>query len=70
MEGYKDFTPEELGEAQRALQSVLNKCVKIDTVKLGKPQQTLLRRRVDALKIALALIEKEQSKKADGENIP
>ena len=51
----------ELSEAHRALLSTLKKCEKIDMPKLGKSQQTLLTRRIDALKIALSLIEKEQS---------
>lgn len=54
------FSAEELQEAHRALLSTLRKCEKIDSAKLGKSQQTLLERRVAALKIALALIEKEQ----------
>jgi hypothetical protein len=54
------FTSEELSEAHRALRSTLQKCEKMDRGKLGKSQRTLLERRVAALKIALALIEKEQ----------
>lgn len=54
------FSAEELHEAHRALLSTLHKCERIDAIKLGKPQQTLLARRIAALKIALALIEKEQ----------
>ena len=50
----------ELQEAHRALLSTLCKCEKIDSTKLGKSQQTLLERRIAALKIALVLIEKEQ----------
>ena len=55
-----DFTAEELSEAHRALLSVLHKCNAMDATKLAKAQQTLLERRVAALKIALTLIEKEQ----------
>jgi hypothetical protein len=55
-----EFTQEQLSEAHRALLSTLNKCEKMDREKLGKSQQTLLERRIAALKIALALIEKEQ----------
>lgn len=55
-----DFTAEKLSEAHRALLSTLRKCEKIDAEKLGKSQQTLLERRIAALKVALALIEKEQ----------
>lgn len=59
-----DFTAEELSEAHRALLSTLKKCENIDAQKLGKSQQTLLMRRIAALKIALALIEKEQGQNA------
>jgi len=55
-----DFTAEELSEAHQALLSTLHKCEKMDLAKLGKSQQTLLVRRIAALKVALALIEKEQ----------
>lgn len=58
-----DFTPGELHEAHRALLSTLHKCEKMDAAKLGKSQQTLLERRIAALKIALTLIEKEQGEK-------
>lgn len=54
------FSTDELQEAYRSLLSTLRKCEKIDSTKLGKSQQTLLKRRIDALKIALVLIEKEQ----------
>ena len=59
----QNFTVEELSEAHRALLSTLQKCEKIDTAKLGKSQKTLLERRIAALKVALALIEKEQNQK-------
>lgn len=62
-----EFTIEELSEAHRALLSTLNKCEKIDATKLGKSQQTLLERRIAALKVALALIEKEKFKIEQGE---
>ena len=55
-----EFTCEELSEAHRALLSTLRKCEKMDATKLGKSQQTLLERRIAALKVALKLIEKEQ----------
>lgn len=57
-----DFTSEELNEAHRALLSTLLKCEKMDATKLGKSQQTLLERRIAALKVALTLIEKEQDR--------
>jgi hypothetical protein len=58
-----DFTSEDLSEAHRALLSTLHKCEKMDATKLGKSQQTLLERRIAALKVALTLIEKEQDQK-------
>jgi seryl-tRNA synthetase len=48
-----DYTSEELSDAHRALLSTLHKCDKIDATKLGKSQQTLLKRRIAALKVAL-----------------
>ena len=59
----RDFTFEDLNEAYRALLSTLNKCEKIDITKLGKSQQTLLTRRIEALKVALTLIEKEKAQR-------
>ena len=56
-----EFTEVELEDAHRALQSTLRKCEKIDVSKLAAPQQTLLRRRIAALRVALALIERELS---------
>ena len=47
-------------EAYRALSSTLSKCEKINNDKLGKSQQTLLERRINALKMALELIKNEQ----------
>ncbi len=61
-----EFSTEELSEAHRALLSMFHKCEKMDTSKLGKSQQTLLERRIAALKIALMLIEKEQIIKEQG----
>lgn len=61
------FTSEELSEAHRALLSTLRKCEKIDISKLAKSQQTLLERRIAALRIALALIEREQVQEERGE---
>lgn len=58
-----DFTPDELSKAYRALLSTLHKCEKMDAMRLGKSQQTLLERRFAALKVALALIEMEQARK-------
>ncbi|MDR1589441.1 MAG: hypothetical protein LBS51_04545 [Oscillospiraceae bacterium] len=56
-----EFASEQLNEAHRALLSTLHKCEKMDMEKLGKSQRTLLERRIAALKIALVLIEREQS---------
>lgn len=57
-----DFTKQELEEAHRALLSTLKKCEKVqDNANLGKSQHTLLERRIAALNIAMALIEKELS---------
>lgn len=54
------YSKEELEEAQTALTSTLLKCEKIDEKKkLGKSGQTLLGRRIRALRLALDLIEKE-----------
>jgi hypothetical protein len=63
-----EFTVNELSEAHRALLSTLHKCEKIDITKLGKSQQTLLKRRIAALKVALKLIEKEQNISKGEEN--
>ena len=55
-----NYTKHELEEAKIALASSLHKCEKIDEgKKLGKSQQTLLDRRIKALRLALELIDKE-----------
>jgi hypothetical protein len=55
-------TKEELVEAHHALTSALHKCEKIDGgKKLGKSQETLLTRRIKALRLALGLIEREMN---------
>jgi hypothetical protein len=54
-----------LVEAKTAFTSTLHKCEKIDEdKKLGKSQQTLLDRRVEALRIALDLIDREMDDNA------
>lgn len=54
------FSELELNEAHRALLSTLKKCEKVQgNAMLGKSQTTLLERRIAALRVALALIEKE-----------
>lgn len=63
-----EYTSDELNEAHRALQSLLRKCEKIDAAKLGKSQKTLLNRRISALEIALALIDREPGCKLSGDD--
>ncbi|MCE5236385.1 MAG: hypothetical protein ABFC62_03765 [Clostridiaceae bacterium] len=56
----KDFTKNELEEALRAIASTIGKCEKVQPkLKEGTSQHTLLIRRVKALRIAAALIERE-----------
>jgi hypothetical protein len=59
------YTKYELNEAKTALTSTLQKCEKIDGIKkLGKSQQTLLERRIKALRLALDLIDREMNEDA------
>ncbi|WP_313511910.1 hypothetical protein [Sphingobacterium sp.] len=52
---------EELNEAKVAIMSLLSKCEKsLPNLKKNFSQQTLLERRIKALRIALNLIEKAQ----------
>ncbi len=54
------FSPADLSEAARALTSTLAKCQKIEPkLSLGTSSHTLLVRRMRALQIGLALIERE-----------
>lgn len=54
------YTREELEEALRAIVSTISKCEKVQPkLKEGTPQHTLLVRRIKALNIASALIERE-----------
>ena len=54
------YTKQKLDEAKTSLASTLHKCEKMQaTGKLQPSQKTLNDRRVKALRIALALIEKE-----------
>ena len=53
------FSISQLEEAYNALLSTLRKCEKINAAKLPASQRTLLERRINALKVALILIEKE-----------
>ena len=58
----ENITEKDLQEAHRALSSVLHKCEKCqESVKDHPSQRTLLKNRIAALKVALALIEKEQN---------
>lgn len=58
-----DFTKEELEEALRAIASMIGKCEKVQPkLKEGTSQHTLLIRRMRALRIASALVERELSK--------
>jgi hypothetical protein len=55
-----EYTAQELEEAKASLASTLRKCEKIqDGGRLPSAQKTLNDRRVKALRIALALIERE-----------
>jgi hypothetical protein len=54
------YDPKELEEAKRAIMSVRAKCEKaFSHSKEGSAQQTLLKRRIEAFRLAIALIEKE-----------
>lgn len=54
------FTKEELEEALRAVTSTISKCEKVQPkLKQGTSQHTLLVRRIKALSIASALIQRE-----------
>ncbi len=51
------LTKEELEEALRAIDSTIGKCEKVQPkLRQGSSQETLLKRRIKALKIASALI--------------
>ena len=59
-----EYTKQELEEAKTALASTLHKCEKMqESDRLQSSQKTLNDRRVKALRIALALIEKEMRSK-------
>jgi len=58
--GMEDYPKEELEEALRAIASTISKCEKVlPKLKQGSSQHTLLVRRIKALCISAALIEKE-----------
>lgn len=50
------FTKEELTEALRAVTSLIGKCEKVQPKLRGASQQTLLKNRLNALRISSALI--------------
>lgn len=63
------FTRLELQEARRAIASLLYKCEKVQPKLSASPSQaTLLRRRIEALRISLSLIDRElaQAEDSDG----
>ncbi len=54
------LTKHDFEEALRSISSTISKCVKVrPKLKRGSPQHTLLVRRLKALRIASALIERE-----------
>lgn len=58
------YTKQELDEAMTSLASILGKCEKMqESGRLQPSQKTLNDRRVNALRIALALIEREMEEK-------
>jgi hypothetical protein len=58
-----NFTKEELEEAQRAINSLTSKCEKaLKKLVKGTSQQTLLKNRIKALRIASSVIKKTLQK--------
>jgi hypothetical protein len=56
----KTFSTEDLDEALRAIASTISKCEKVQPkLKRGTSQHTLIARRIKALYIASALIQRE-----------
>jgi hypothetical protein len=56
----RSFPKDDLEEALRAIRSTIDKCEKVQTkLRPGTSQATLLARRINALRIASALIERE-----------
>ena len=59
------YTPEELAEARRSIDSTLRKCEKaLEKLRPGSSSHTLTVRRIRAFQIALALIDREMEKGA------
>lgn len=66
-----NFTGEELSEALRAVGSTISKCEKVlPKLREGSSQHTLTLRRIKALRIAAALINKELESKNSGKETP
>ena len=59
------YSQSELLEAKKALSSTLAKCEKINQENFKASQKTLLQRRIEALKIALSLLDKELTSVTD-----
>ncbi len=56
----EQYTPTDLAEALRAIQSLISKCEKVEPkLRPGTSQATLLKNRIRALKIAAELLEAE-----------
>ena len=54
------FSHDDLAEARRAIRSMIGKCEQVQPkLRVGTAQHTLLVRRIEALRIAAALIERE-----------
>lgn len=64
-----EFAKKELSEALRAVNSLLHKCRKsLEKIDKNTSQQTLLINRINALNIALLLIDKELQKTESKKN--
>ena len=59
------YTPEELAEARRSIDSTLRKCEKaLEKLRPGSSSHTLTGRRIRAFRIALELIDRERERGA------
>ena len=59
------YTPEELAEARRSIDSTLRKCEKaLEKLRPGSSSHTLTVRRIRAFRIALELIDREMERGA------
>ena len=60
------YTPEELAEARRSIDSTLRKCEKaLEKLRPGSSSHTLTVRRIRAFRIALELIDREMEQAKD-----